>query len=139
MRLALTTLCLSAACVACLGDLSVATIHLPDGQGSISLRREHAHMYLPEYRRSLTVELVGRPAISCDLPMDTGGTIRVELYPVARGAVIVRDRIGAYRAAGTSGPCQDTDAIPDGVPLGWFDEVDGRWTFVDAPKATAGH
>ena len=139
MRPALATLCLSAACVACLGDLSVATSHLPDGRGSVSLRREHAHMYLPEYRRSLTVELVGSPVVTCDLPMDTGGTTRVELYQVAREAVIVRDRIGAYRAA-SSGSCQDAETIGDGVaPLGWFDEVDGRWISVDAAKATAGH
>jgi len=139
MRLALTTLCLSAASVACLGDSSVATIHLPDGRGTVSLRREHAHVYLPEYRRSLTVELAGRPVITCDLPMDTGGTTRVALYQVAREAVIVRDRIGAYRAA-SSGSCQEAEAIGDGVaPVGWFDEVDGRWIFVDAAKSTAGY
>lgn len=128
----LGTLCLAGLAWGCLGDMSVATHHFPAEQSSIGLRREHSHPYLPEYQRWLMIEVNGRET-KCQLPMDTGGTVRVNLYQAGPGAFVLRDRIGAYRA-NTAGPGQNCEEMPSPVGarfIGAFDVVSGAWSFVD--------
>jgi hypothetical protein len=126
---ALATVTLAGA--GCIGDLSVATIHVPDQQLALSVRREHAHWFLAEYKRTAILETPERH-LSCVLPVDTGGTVRINVYRATPTRYILRDRFSALEIVrDRGGDCGDLPAADvSGVFVGAFDAVDGRWQFL---------
>ncbi len=129
----LMVVCLAGLGASCLGDMSVATHHFPAEDSSLGLRREHAHLYLAEYHRWLMTEAHGSEA-ECQLPMDTGGAVRANLYRTEPGAFMIQDRTGTYRAntIDPEGNCEQMVPPAGARFIGAFDVVSGEWSFVDA-------
>jgi hypothetical protein len=92
VRLALATSVIATS--GCSADLSVATLHVPDQQLALSVSRERAHWFLPEYNRRAVLRAPERE-LSCVLPMDTGGTVLINVYRASPTRYILRDRVGA--------------------------------------------
>jgi len=132
-RLALATVTIAG--TGCIGDLTVATTHVPDQQLALSVRREHAHWLLAEYKRTAILETPERH-LSCVLPMDTGGTVRINVYRATPTRYILRDRFGALEIAPDRGAdCGDLPvSAVSGTFVGAFDVVDGRWQFLTSSE-----
>ncbi len=75
-------------------------IEIPDETGRVVFLRRHSHPFLAEYDRKIRYEM-GDRAVTKDLPPNTGGKTRINVYyyPAGDGQgpfVRFRDRAGNY-------------------------------------------
>ena len=132
-RRVLTAIALTAL-TSCSGA-SVATMHVTDLNAHLTVRREPAHLYLPEYHRWLMIGPENGGDTALQLPLDTGGSTRINVYQTKKGSYVLVDRMAAYEAELSVWTVRSVPAIPDSKHfVGCFDVVDGRWTFLSASE-----
>jgi hypothetical protein len=101
------------------------------------LCREKVHFYLPEYARWIEIKQDGTEALLFALPLDSGGTVRINVYRTSPTIFVLVDRVGAYRAdllARRVENLGDRHPPADGAFVGSFDDFGGLYIFVRAEE-----
>jgi len=133
-------LALLAFCAAMIGSCSPKidkqnAVDLPGGLG-LSIERTPLRGGLPEHKRVAVLFSRQKKLASWDMFPDTGGTLRINVYQLDKGLILLRDRVSGYEIDPSSRSMAEAGGrIAKGKYLGCFDQdPKGTWRFLSAKQ-----
>jgi hypothetical protein len=113
-----------------------ASYRVPLTKMAISIERVPAHLFLAEYRRRVELNWDDRKILNSELPLDSGGYSRVNMYSRNGVVFLLRDAYSSYKVD-IARYTIDLDPAPAKVGLfvGSFDtDSSGAWRFIPASE-----